>query len=107
MPWTPCTAPIVADVIRWTEAIWSQPGKRNKKVERIGEQTLTAEVLELGEYIRLHVRAVEKVSVPDGNVFLQLKTGEVIKRKKSTIERGKTERLLWSDESARKTITSP
>lgn len=30
-----------------------------------------------------------------------LKEGATIKRKKSTIDRGKPERLLWSDESAR------
>lgn len=65
---------------------------------------MTAEVLELGEYLRLHVRAVENVSVPNGDRFLQLKKGEFIKRKKSTIERGKTDRLLWSDEGARKAI---
>jgi hypothetical protein len=107
MTWTPCTAPIVADVIRWTEAIWSIPTSRRKKVERVGEQTVTAEVLELGDYVRLQVRAIENISVPNGDKYIQLKTGDIIKRKKSTIDRGKTERLLWSDEGARKSVLHP
>lgn len=109
MAWTPCTAPIVADVIRWTEPIWSPPRKKRGKPDKIGEQILTAEVLAVGDFLQLHVRAVEKVFLEEGagKHVLTVKTGDTIKRKKSTIERGKTERLLWSEESVRSRILSP
>lgn len=108
MAWTPCTAPIVADVIRWKEPIWAAPRRKRGKPDRIGEQTLTAEVLAVGEYLQLHIRAVEKISLEEGasKPALTVKVGDTVKRKKSTIERGNTERLLWSEEDVRQKLTS-
>lgn len=109
MAWVICAAPIVADVIRWSEPIWSPPRKKRGKPDKIGEQILTAEVLAVGEYFQLHVRAVEKVSLEEGagKSTLTVKIGDTIKRKRATIERGNTERLLWSEESVRSKILSP
>ena len=38
MSWTPCSQPIVADVIRWKEPIWAPPSRKRGKPDRIGEQ---------------------------------------------------------------------
>ena len=50
------------------------------------------------------VRAVERLSLigqgADKNLPV-IKIGDTSRRKKSTIDRGQTERLLWSDESVR------
>jgi hypothetical protein len=98
---------VVADVIRWVEPIWAPPRKKKDKPTKIGEQRISAEVLVLGSYMGLLVRAVERLSLigqgADKNIPV-IKIGETIRRKKSTIDRGQTERLLWSEESVRKNV---
>lgn len=103
MNWTPCPAPIVADVIRWKEAIWAAPGKkRGSKAAIIGEQLVTAEVKSLGDFLQLHVRAIEVLHIEDfKKPATPVNVGDNVKRKKTTIARGDCHRLLWSDESAR------
>jgi hypothetical protein len=103
MKWISCTAPVVADVIRWKEPIWAPPHKKRGKPDKIGEQLLTAEVAAIGEFVELRVRAAEKLSLDQGaeKSALTVKEGDMIRRKQSTIDRGETERLLWSDEAAR------
>jgi hypothetical protein len=79
------------------------PRKKKGKPLRVGEQRISAEVLVLGSTVELLVRAVEKLSMQEwaGKNIPILKIGTTIRRKKSTIDRGKTERLLWSEESVR------
>jgi hypothetical protein len=95
---------VVADVIRWVEPIWAPPRKKKDKPTKIGEQRISAEVIVLGSYMGLLVRAVERLSLigqgADKNLPV-IKVGDTIRRKKSTIDRGQTERLLWSEESVR------
>ena len=106
MNWLPCPAPIVADVIRWQEAIWAAPAKkRGSKATIIGEQLITAEVKALGEYLQLHVRAIEVLRIEEfKKPGTPVKVGDNIKRKKTTITRGECHRLLWSDETAREAV---
>lgn len=96
---------IVADVIRWTEAVFLD--RRRGKALRIGERQVAAEVLERGEdgWVRLLVRtcAITKADVT-GTTVQVLKSGTVIKRAVKTVLRGKVERLLWDDESARTAV---
>ncbi|TAL35534.1 MAG: hypothetical protein EPN97_07095 [Alphaproteobacteria bacterium] len=100
--WTPCPSPAVADVIRWKEPIWAAPNKKRGKPDRIGEQMLTAEVKALGDFLQLHVRAVETLSLDEGAIAPPgVKPGDSVRRKISTIERGECQRLLWPDEDAR------
>jgi hypothetical protein len=103
MKWLSCTAPVVADVIRWKEPIWAPPHKKRGKPDKIGEQLLTAEVLAIGEFIELQVRTAEKISLDKGaeKGALTVKEGDKIRRKQSTIDRGDTELLLWGDEAVR------
>ncbi len=104
--WVAADPIIEADVIRWTEAVFDRR-RKGKKALRIGERVIVAEVLELTKdgWLRLLVRActitrddVARKSIP---VF---KTEERIKRALKTVMRGKPERLLWSDESARSAL---
>jgi hypothetical protein len=96
---------IAADVIRWKEGVFKN--RRNKKAKpiRTGERLVTAEVLrdEAG-WVYLLVRACEVTSAAFGwdiRDVRSLSKNTEIKRKRVTIARGKAERLLWSDESAR------
>lgn len=100
--WIPAEDFIAADVIRWTEAIFDR--RRKGKALRIGERALAGEVVERTNdgWVRILLRAgvVTKAEFA-GKPIPPLKTGDTIKRGLKTILRGKPERLLWSDESAR------
>jgi hypothetical protein len=106
MNWIPCHTPIVADVIRWVEPIWIPSRKKKGKPIKVGEQRISAEVIVLGSTVELLVRAVEKLSMQEwaGKNIPILKIGTTIRRKKSTLDHGQTERLLWSEESVRKNL---
>lgn len=105
--WLPAEDFIAADVIRWTEAIFDR--RRKGKALRIGERALAGEVIErtTDGWVRVLLRAaiVTKADFA-GKTIPQLKPGETIKRGLKTILRGKPERLLWSDESARSAVTT-
>jgi hypothetical protein len=103
---------IAADVIRWKEGVYRRGRSRKAKAVRFGDRIVTAEVLKEPDakgWVQLLVRGCEVVSAMIGrNLFevpLLAKRTEV-KRAKKTIMRGKPERLLWSDESARAIVTS-
>lgn len=101
---------IVADVIRWKEGVFKNRRRKKAKPMRLGERLVIAEVLrdEAG-WVYLLVRGCEVVSANMGwnlrDVPLLAKNTET-KRKRKTIARGKPERLLWSDESARAVVAS-
>lgn len=95
---------IVADVIRWKEAVWDRSSrKKDAKPKKIGERAVVAEV--------------KREDIAEGWVWLAVldcatrasgkkpvetyRAGVEVKRKRATIEREGFERLPWSDESAR------
>ena len=44
--WIPCGEEfIVGDVVRWTEPVWVEKGKRKKKLVKVGSRRMTGEVL--------------------------------------------------------------
>lgn len=93
MSWSPCPSPAIADVIRWKEPIWAAPTKKRGKPDSIGEQLVTAEVTAKSEFLELHVLQVEAVSFNDNTTGqLRLKAGDMIRRKKTTLESGDCER---------------
>lgn len=96
---------IAADVIRWSEGVYDN--RRRGKALRIGERQVAAEVLQRGEdgWVRLLVRTctITKDDVA-GKAVQSLKAGEQIRRASKTLLRGKVERLLWDDESARAAV---
>lgn len=103
--WIPAPDFIAADVIRWTEGVFEN--RRRGKALRIGERRVAAEVLSRGDdgWVRLIVRACTITRDEfGGKTVTVLKTGTAIRRSIKTILRGKPERLLWDDESARAAV---
>lgn len=105
--WVPATDFIAADVIRWTEGIYDR--RKRGKALRIGERLIAAEVIERGKdgWVKLLVRAstITKDECAGRSITL-LKHGEVLRRGEKTILRGKPQRLLWDDESARQSVVN-
>lgn len=103
--WIPATDFIAADVVRWTEGIYDR--RKRGKALRIGERLIAAEVIERGKdgWVKLLVRAssITKDEVA-GRAITLLKPGEAVRRGEKTILRGKPQRLLWDDESARQAV---
>ncbi len=108
MTWVICDEVIEGDIIRFTEAIWERRGpKRKQRIMRVGERTVTAEVLSIEEeWVYLIVMECE--GDRDGEKPIggkPLVKGEEIKRKITTVLK-RCERLLWSEESVRAKLTS-
>lgn len=106
--WAACGSRFIeADVIRWREPIW-KPKKNNRaKPRKIGERVVTAEVLkrEAAGWVRLKITACETVNADDWVWTIPaLKVGSVTRRQSANIGRGRAHRLLWSDESARRSV---
>lgn len=98
---------IEADVIRWTEGIFEKRRGKNARSVRIGERQVTAEVLQMTDdgWLRLLVRACVIIRNDfAGRRIPPLQLNAEIRRARKTIAKGKPERLLWSDEDARRTI---
>ena len=98
---------IEADVIRWTEGIYEKRRGKKGKSRRLGERLVAAEVIEVADdgWLMLLVRTCV-ITEDDyvGSTIQTLRIGETVKRARKTVERGKPERLLWSDENARETV---
>ena len=103
--WIPAMDFIAADVVRWTEGIYDR--RKRGKALRIGERLIAAEVIERGKdgWVKLLVRAssITKDEVAARAITL-LKPGEAVRRGEKTILRGKPQRLLWDDETARQAV---
>lgn len=98
---------INADVIRWSEGVFSN--RRRGKALKIGERIVAAEVLSRGEdgWVRLLVRScvVTRDDMAGSHVPV-LKPESIIRRGLKTLLRGKVERLLWEHEDARAAIVA-
>ena len=98
---------IAADVIRWTEGIFDKRRGKKARARRLGDRRVAAEVIEAtGDgWLKLLVRACV-ITRDDyaGAVLPPIHVGDTIKRSRKTVERGQPERLLWSDESARRDV---
>ena len=90
--WIPCAEPTVGDIIRWKEPLWAAPNKPRGKRDQIGEQILSGTITAEGEFIELVVRSAEKISSSNDEP-LQVKTGDSIRRKPSSIAKGDCHKL--------------
>ena len=98
---------IEADVIRWKEGVWQKPRRRRGRTVNIGERVVIAEVIrDEGGWLDLLVRDCTIASEKPGRKVLPLARNVEVRRKRRTIQKGKPERLLWSDESARALVVS-
>lgn len=105
-PWVAAENIIRADVIRWTEGVFSRRG-RSKKSLRVGERQVVAEVLKRtddGWLMLLIRRCTITRDEFAGSSVPTLELESEVRRAFKTVLRGKPERLLWSDESARDSI---
>lgn len=108
--WIACgEAFIEADVIRWKEAVWKPKARKNSRAVRIGERTITAQVLKVTPD-GWAVLVVKKCETANAETWWRtipaLKAGAELRRRPATIGRGRAERLRWSDESARSAVAS-
>jgi len=101
---------IAADVIRWKEGVFERRGPGGRRVVKVGDQVLTAEVLKEADrngWVHLLVRRCEVgVSRLLRRDLIPVKAGTEIRRAYKTIVKGKAERLLWSDENSRAMLSS-
>jgi hypothetical protein len=101
--WIPCGSGFIeADIIRWNESIWQKPRNRRGRTIKVGNLVVIAEVIcDEGGWVDLLVRECSIASEKPGHKVLPLAKNIEVRRKRRTIERGKPERLLWSDEVVR------
>jgi hypothetical protein len=107
--WIPCGGGfIAADVIRWRELVWRDVDRRGSvQAVNTGERVVMAEVVSVeGDWVELLVRGCTVASEMPGWKLEPLENGVAVRRKRRTIERGKPERLLWSDEGVRALLVS-
>lgn len=103
--WVFCQGDFIeADVIRWKEPIWENRGPRQGRAVRIGDRLVTAEVLAEDEetgWVTLLVLDCDNLSTPPKRMIALLARGVSVRRKRKSLEIGRPERLLWTDEAAR------
>jgi len=108
--WIPCsTGFIEADVVRWTEPVWKRGRRKGSRPVKVGERLVVAQVagVEAGGWALLQVIESRVTEEKQGRRVTEvLRKGQDVRRKCTTIKRGKPERLRWSDESARANLTS-
>jgi hypothetical protein len=106
--WVPCSSGFIeADVIHWSEGVWQQPRRKRGRVLNIGDRVVIAEVIrDDGEWVDLLVRDCIIASEKPGRKVLPLAKNLEVRRKRHTIEKGKPERLLWTDETVRALLVS-
>lgn len=88
MAFIPCTKqPKAGDVIRWTEPVLAPPTQKRGKREQIGEQMVTAKVLQMAEVAELEVIEVEILSAPEGFEG-KMKPADTIRRRETSLVAG-------------------
>lgn len=94
--WLPCPKPDVHDTIRWKEPVWAKPNKPRGKPDKIGEQRITAKLIDIHQLAELRVIAVENLSLLPGikNAPDNIRPDDMIRRKRSSLELGECEKLL-------------
>lgn len=91
------------DVVEWVEAIWSPNKSRKRKKSRPwGKQKVVAQIVHIeGDFVKLTVLKAHITENIIGSELRPHKVGSTITKKRSTLLRGETERLLWSEEDVR------
>ena len=91
-----------ADDIRWTDAAW-KPGTRGVK---IGEHDIEGKV-SFSDREWVHVRVTSCKTRPDAGWTIEtFKEGDMVRRRRATLHRGKLQRMTWTHECARGVVAS-
>ncbi len=91
-----------ADDIRWTDVAW-KPKARGVK---IGEHDVEGKV-EFCDREWVHVRVKSCATRPDAGWTIEsFSKGNLLRRRRATLSRGKVQRMTWTDESARSLVAS-
>lgn len=102
MPWIKCGQDFMeTDVIRWSESV-SRPsnwGPRGGRIQ-LGSRMIVAQVMTDARNLAGEVEL--RVIASEGKYPLH--EGEQVMRRRRAISNGETERLEWSDESARQAV---
>lgn len=106
--WIPCGSGFIeADVIRWTEGVWRKRRRNRGRAINIGERVVIAEVLrDDGKWLDLLVRDCTITKETTAHPVAPLEKNGPVRRKRHTVEKGKPERILWSDETVRAALVS-
>lgn len=86
----------IGDVVRWTEGVWHQPRRgRKRKAMRVARQEVTAQVMtyHTSGWVYLQVLKCEAGESWYGLGIEPLKKSAIIKRKRTTLEKGGAEKL--------------
>jgi hypothetical protein len=92
-----------SDVVEWVEAIWSPNKTRKRKKSRPwGKQKVIAQIAAIdGDFVKLTILKAHITENIIGSELRPHKVGSTITKKRSTLLRAETERLLWSEEDVR------
>lgn len=93
--WEPCSKPKLGDSLRWNEPLWAAPTKPRGKRDQIGEQQIIAELLVRTTHLEFKVISATKTSGGDAEISVQ--PGDMIKRKKTSIEKGDCHKLMGKE----------
>lgn len=89
--WTPCPKPEINDTLRWNEPLWAAPNKPRGRPDKIGEQEITARLIEVQDVLQFTVISVKKLS--GDKAILKVKENDTIRRKKTTLKQGNCHKL--------------
>jgi len=87
-----CTTLEIGDTLKWIEPLWAAPNKPRGKRDKIGEQEIIAKLTAKTDVLEFTVKNVEKISSDDAPLHVQ--SGDIIKRKLSSIEKGNCQKLI-------------
>lgn len=89
------------DIFCWKEGIWPTRRRRRAKYPS-GEQEVTGEITAIdGDFISLRVMKAEITKNEVAKELKPHKVGAVIRKKRASLLKADTKRLLWSDEDVR------
>lgn len=90
--WAPFSQPEIGETLRWKEPLWAAPNKPRGKPDKIGEQEIIAQVTGVEDVLEFTVISVKKLD--KGVAPLKVKEADIIRRKKTSLDKGDCHKLL-------------
>ncbi len=90
--WAPSSQPEIGETLRWKEPLWAAPNKPRGKPDKIGEQEIIAQVTGVEDVLEFTVISVKKLD--KGAAPLKVKEADIIRRKKTSLDKGDCHKLL-------------